>query len=123
MNDAPAVSFVERVGNLDSDFQQLFDEERTFINPRGQSFTFDVLHHEEIGAVLRADIVERADVRMVQRGDSPRFALKALARFRRFGKMLGQNFDGDGAVEARIAGAINLTHAARTYTCDDFVWP
>ena len=34
------------------------------------------------GAVLLADVVERADVRMVELGDGARFALEALAELR-----------------------------------------
>ena len=47
-------------------------------DPRGQRLAFQVLHHQEVDAVLVADVVQRADVRMVQRGDGLRFALEAL---------------------------------------------
>ena len=66
---------------------------------------FDVLHHQIVGA----DVVDLADVGMIQRGDSLGFALEA------FGKLRGRDFDGDVAIQARIVGAIHLAHAADAY--------
>ena len=39
-----------------------------------------MLHDEVMDAVLHPDVVERADVRMIQAGDNPGFALEALER-------------------------------------------
>ena len=62
-----------------------------------------------------------ADVGMVQRRNGARLALHALLQFRRRRKMGSQNFHGDGAIEARIARAIDLAHAARAKRRLDFV--
>ena len=70
-----------------------------------------------------ADVVERADVRMIQAGDRFCFALESLAQFGTIGKMSRQNFDGDDSIEARIAGAVNLAHSTRTDSGEDFVGP
>jgi hypothetical protein len=48
-----------------------------------------------------------ADVRMIQAGNRPSFALESLSQFRTISKIRGQNLDGDNAVEARIFGEIN----------------
>jgi hypothetical protein len=37
--------------------------------------------------------------------------------------MSGENFDGDDAIEARIASFINLAHSTRTDGGEDFVGP
>ena len=55
------------------------------------------------------DVVERADVRMVQRGD----ALCASRSKRCFrsgsrGKVRGQHLDGDRAIEPRVGGLVDL---------------
>ena len=36
--------------------------------------------------------------------------------------MLGQDLDGYRAIKTSVAGAINLAHAARTDSLEDFVW-
>jgi hypothetical protein len=60
---------------------------------------------------------------MVQAGDCLCFTVEALAQFGTICKMRRQNFEGDGAIESGIAGFVNLAHAARTYSGEDFVGP
>ena len=60
-------------------------------------------------------------MRMIQAGNRARVALKSLAQVRAAGKMIRQNFDSDGAVEARIASAVDLAHPARADRREDFV--
>jgi len=43
----------------------------------GERLSFQVLHDEEVDPVLTTDVVERADVRMVPRGDRTRFTVEA----------------------------------------------
>ena len=64
-----------------------------------------------------------ADVRMIQAGNRPSFALESLSQFRTISKIRGQNLDGDNAVEVGIFGAVDLTHSARTDGREDFVRP
>src|SRR5713226_3624569 len=42
--------------------------------------------------------------------DGLRFLLKSLAQFRIIGQMRRKNLDGDGAIQPRIACAIDFTH-------------
>ena len=112
----------QRLGDCDPDFTNLVQRHRTFAQPLGQSFSFEKLHHQIVGAILRANVVELADVRMVQRRNRPRLALHALFQLRRRRKMRGENFDRDRAVEARVAGAIHFSHAARAEQRLNFVW-
>ena len=60
-------------------------------------------------------VVEGADVRMIQTGNSFCFALKSLAQFGAIGEMRGQDFYRDGSIKPRIAGFINFAHSAGTY--------
>ena len=68
-----------------------------------------------------ANVMQRADVGMVQARDGPSLAIEALPGVRTAGEMLGQDLDGDGAIEPRVAGAVDLSHAARTECGLDFV--
>ena len=80
MDHAMPVRAIKRVGNLDRVAEHLFGRQRSAREPRGQRLAFEVLHDEEGDAVLLADIVQDADVRMVQRRDGARFAIEALLR-------------------------------------------
>ena len=70
MQDALGVRRFERVGHLRRDAQRFVERQRTV-----QGRAVDVLHDEVVGP----DVVQHADVRMVQRRDGPRLLLEALA--------------------------------------------
>ena len=46
---------------------------------RRQRLAFEMLHHQEVDALVAADVVQRADVGMIQRRDGPRLALEPIA--------------------------------------------
>jgi hypothetical protein len=69
------------------------------------------------------DIMQRADVRMVQRGDAAGLALEALAQRWVTADMGRQDFDGHRAIEPCISRAIDLAHAARAERRQNFVGP
>jgi hypothetical protein len=64
----------------------------------------DVLHDE----IIRADIIEMANIGMTQRSNCSRLAFEA------FRELLLGDFDSDIAAESGIVGLINLSHAAFT---------
>jgi hypothetical protein len=68
-----------------------------------------------------SDIMQDANVRMIQAGDGLRFLLEALAQCRIIGKMGWKNLDGNDAVQAGVARAVDFSHAACTERCKDFV--
>jgi hypothetical protein len=68
-----------------------------------------------------ANIIERANMRMIQAGDGFGFLVEALLQNWIAGKMRGKDLDGDAAVEAGIAGAIDFAHAAGAKWGHDFV--
>ena len=104
MDDAGAVRAVERVADLDGDRQRVVDRKpRRPAQPVGERLAFEILHDEVVELAVAADVVDRADVRMVQRRDRARFLLEALPRFRVGGQRAGEHLDGDGAIEAGVA--------------------
>ena len=82
MDDAGTVSAIEGIGDLDTDLQRLRDRQRSLLQSLLQRLAGDVLHHQVVDAVLVADIVQDADVRVVQRRNAARFALEPLAATR-----------------------------------------
>jgi hypothetical protein len=87
----------------------------------GQRLAFQVLHHEEGGAALVADVEERADVRVIELRNGLRFAVEALAELRVGGQRAGKGFDRNGAIQPRIERLVNLAHAAGAQLGDDFI--
>ena len=86
-----------------------------------QRLAVDVLHHQVVDVVLHPDVVERADVWMVQAGNDEGFAIEAFTTFRVVRQMLRQRLDRDGAVQARVERPVHLSHAARGDECLHFV--
>ena len=86
-----------------------------------QRLPFEILEHEEVDAVLMPDVVQRADVRMIERRDRARLALEALAQLRIRRERRRQDLDRHRAIEPRIARPIDLAHATRADERDDFI--
>jgi hypothetical protein len=78
-----------------------------------QRLAVEVFHDEKIDAGLLPDVVDGADMRMIQRGNGPSLALEPLLQFGMAGDMSGERLDGDGSIEARVSGFVDLAHAAR----------
>src|SRR5262249_19088072 len=98
------------------------DREGPLRNARCQILALQVFHDEIIEAVVRANVVHRANMRVAERGHGAGFALETLAVFGVAGKVRGQHFDRDGAVETAVTRAINLAHTAGADGRENFVW-
>ena len=79
---------------------------------RGKRFAFEQLHHQKRLVVILADVEDRADIRMIERGRGARFALEPFEGFAIRGERGRQEFDGDLPAQARVFGAIDHAHAA-----------
>src|ERR1700761_3218966 len=97
MDDTAPVRGGERIGDLDAVTQSFFQRKRSFGGP-----ALHVFHDE----VVVADVVERADMWMIEGGDGTGLALEAP------GKSVLQELDRDGAIETCVARGPDLTHAA-----------
>jgi hypothetical protein len=71
-----------------------------------------MLHDEEMDPVLMPDVVERADVGIVQRGDRAGFAVESFAPDGIACVILAEDFDRDGPIEAGVERLIDIAHAA-----------
>jgi len=68
-----------------------------------------------------AHVIKRADVRVVQRGDGAGLAVEPIAELGGGGRRGEDDLDGHGAVQPRIAGLVDLAHAACAQLGKDFV--
>lgn len=75
MHDARVVSRRQRARDLRAVFQRLLDGQAAAPEALLEGLALDLLDHEVVGA----DVVERADVGMVERGRRPRFAFESVA--------------------------------------------
>jgi len=121
MRDALQVCLVERVGDLCSDLQCLIERERTFFDPRGERLALEMRHHQVMSAIDAADVVDAADVRMVQSRDGARLALETGSQIGIAGDLGRQDLDRDRPIEPRVACAVDFTHPARADQRDDVV--
>ena len=112
MNHTTAMRAFQTLADIGPVLQNLRNRKRAFGQTIGQSFTFQKFHDQVVGSILMANIVERANVGMVQGGDGSRFSVESLLGFGVLGQMVGKDFYSDGAVEASVEGAIDLSHAA-----------
>ncbi len=78
MDDARLVRGCEGVGDLDTVLDCLVERELATRQPPGERLTVQVLHDQELDPVLVADVVQAADVRVIERGN--RFCLAREAR-------------------------------------------
>ena len=116
-----AMRRVQRIGNLNRVLYGLRGQQRSVLEPAGECLTVQVLHHQVIDPVLMANIVQRADMGMAQAGDGLGLTVEPFAQLRITGEVLGQNLDGDVAIEARILGAIDLAHSSGAESRHDLV--
>ncbi len=111
MNDALVVRGGEGVGDLRGQSQRIVGRDRPALDPIGQGLTLEQLQHEVVDVVVVADVVQRADVRVIEVRDHPGLALEALPGLRLIGKMPRQYLDRDHAVETCVARAVDLAHS------------
>jgi hypothetical protein len=98
----------------------VFKWKRTSRETIAKSFSLEVFHHEKIHTVLMADIVERADMLMIERGDRLCFAFEPLSQFR-VGCVFGKNLDGNRSIQPRVSRPVHLTHPTGADRREDFV--
>ncbi len=122
MHHTLPVRLVQCVGDLDGVFEGLIERQPSLLQTGRQSVALHQLHDEVVNPILFAHVVERADVRVVQAADGFGFALEAFTQTGVAGELFGQDFDGDGAIQARVDGGVHLSHTARTELVGDFVW-
>src|SRR5688572_20157907 len=106
MENAFGVRRIEGVDHLRRDTQRVANRQGT-----AERRALQVFHDEVVGS----DVVQDADMRMVQRRDRPRLLREAVAVTAR------ERLDGDGPSEARIGRLVDLAHAPGAEERNDLV--
>ncbi len=121
MNNSLGMRGVQGIGNLHGQRKQRLDFQRPPADPVLERRAFQIFHGDKGFSILLADIVNRADVGMVQGGSSLRFALETAQCQRIARNFIGKKFENDEAVQPSIFGLIDHPHAAAAKFLDDAV--
>src|SRR5262245_21509761 len=109
MEDASAVSRIQRIRNLDAEVDGLMDLERPVRQQLAQGLPLEQLHHEVRAALVLADVVDGADVRMVQGRSGACFDAKPLERAR-VAQIIRDELEGDGPAQSNVFAGVDDTH-------------
>ena len=86
-----------------------------------QRGALQILHGDEGAAVLLADIMNGADVGMIQRGRGSSLALEPAQRLTVAGEFVRQELQRDEAMEPGVLRFVNHAHSAAAKLLDDAV--
>ena len=121
VDDPGGVRRLERVGDLDRERQQQIDLERAPGDAMLQRRPVEELHDEERAAVLLADIVDGADVGVIQRRRGARLAAESGQGLGIVGEVRRQELQRDEALQPRILGFVDDAHSAAAQLLGDAV--
>src|SRR5437868_13368541 len=99
MNDAFGVGGVERIGDLNGQIQQSLRLQRTSADDLLQALPFQILHHNEQPSLVLANLMDGADVGMIQRRSGASLAAETLQSWRIIGDLVGQKFESNEAAQ------------------------
>ena len=111
----------KRLRDLLRDRQCLVDGNGTARNASVQAFAVHEFKDEELLALRIVQTVDRADVRMIQRGKNLGFPPEARQPFGIVGEGGRKDLQGDVATELRVLRAIHLAHPPAAEQRQDFV--
>ena len=123
MHDALLVRRRQSPRHLQPVFNRLADRKRAIPQTLAQRLTFQQFGDHVGRALLVPDIEDRKNVGMIERSCGSRFLGEALHAVLIRRERCRQDFDGHGAIQPRIFGAIHFAHATRTDQRLDFVGP
>ena len=121
VHNSAGVRRIESVRDLDPQFEQLFSLQRTALDHVFQGRALQIFHGDESFPVLLADVVDGADIGMVQGGSRLGFALEAAEGLRIFGDVIGQKLQRDEAVQSGVFSFVDHAHPATAEFLNDAV--
>ena len=123
MHDTRRVRLGETLGDLSGEGEYLLGGEWSFVHELAERLPLHELHHDVMGALVFTDVVDRRDVRMVERRSGTGLPFESTSSLGVRGKVGGEHFDGDRPLESGVLRLENLAHPARPDGREDFVRP
>ena len=121
VNDALGVRRLERVRDLDGQLDKHIHLQGVLADALLESLPLQQFHGDEIAAVGLPDLIDGADVRVIQGRGGPGLALEALQRRRVFFQLSGQELQSDVPAEVEVFSFVHHTHAAAAKLVQDAV--
>ena len=121
MNDFFSVRCIERVGDLDGQGEQGLGVQRLARDAMLQSHTVQEFHGDEGLAVLLADVVDGADVWVIQSGCGLGFALESSQGLGIAGNFLGKKFESDETMKPGVFSFVDHAHATTAQLLENAV--
>ena len=121
MDDPLAVRSIECIGDLDTEREhhlQLRCARDDKILERG---AFQEFHGDEAASLVLANLVDGADVGMVQSRGGTRLSAEALQGKCVAGQLIGKKLQGDKAAQFLVLRLVDDSHAAAAKSFDDLV--
>ena len=110
VSDALRVRRIQPIGNLDREVEQFVDLYEFRPDPVLEGLPFEILHRNEGLAFIFADLINGANMGMVESRGGARFTLKAFQSLAVLGEMFGQELQGDESAELGVFGLVDYTH-------------
>src|SRR5229473_5651989 len=114
VHDALGVSGIEGIRNLNRQTEQNVILHGLSGDAMLQRYAVQKFHDQEWMAVLLADLMDGADIRMIECGGRLCLPLESGQRLGVFGDVIGQKLQGDKPVQDYILGLVNDAHAPTT---------
>ena len=121
MDDALRMCRVESVGNLDAQIEHRFDLQRLASDPVPECLPLQQFHGDEGSPIGLVNLVDRADVRVVQRGRSLGLPLETAEGLCVVGEFVGKELQGDVATELQVFCLVHHAHAPTADLAEDAV--
>jgi hypothetical protein len=112
VKDAFAVRGVERIGDLDGQPENGLDIQRLACDKLFERLPLQVLHGDKRLAFVLAEVVDGADVGMVERRSGACLTLKTFQRLRVRGELFRKKLQGYMTTEVQVLSLVDHTHSA-----------
>jgi hypothetical protein len=112
---------VEGISDLDGEREQRVDVHRPVADQVLERGAVEKLHHDERLAFVLPDLVDGADIGMVQSGSSTGFPAESFEGLRILGYVLRQKLQSDKATQFGVFSLIDHTHPTTAQLLDDAV--
>ncbi len=119
VDDAPRVRGFQRVRDLDRDVEEGRELEWAGDQAVMKRFAVEQLHGDEGFALVLVDVIDGADVGVLERGGRPGLALQPLEGLRIRRGLLRKKLQGHAAAELQVLGFVNDSHPAASELRED----
>src|SRR6516164_5005208 len=110
---------IQRVSDLNRQRNEQFVIQRQTTDAVLQHHAIEELHGDESLSILLSDVVNGANIGMIQGGRGLCLTLKASQCQRMAGNVLGQELESDETMQAGVFGLIDDSHTAAAKSFDD----